>query len=119
MSDDFDKVFQALAHEGRRRILDLVRERPGIQIGALAAKFDCSRIAVHKHVEILEAVDLLISERQGRVRRLYFNLVPVQRIYERWTDAYSAAWAAGITRFARRAEERAGGKNAGNRKSSL
>lgn len=104
MNDAFDNVFQALAHGDRRRILEIVRDRPGIQMGELAAEFEYSRIAVHKHVQVLEASDLLISERQGRVRRLYFNLIPIQRIYEHWTDEYSAAWAAGLTRFARRVE---------------
>jgi len=118
MSDGFDPVFQALAHADRRRILDIVRERPGIQIGALAEKFAHSRIAVHKHVAVLEAANLLVSERHGRVRRLYFNLVPIQKIYEHWTDAYSAAWAAGLTRFARKVEDNVR-RDAGKRKSSL
>lgn len=118
MNDGFDHVFQALAHADRRRILDIVRERPGIQIGALAEEFDLSRIAVHKQVQVLEAADLLISERQGRVRRLYFNLVPIQRIYEHWTDEYSAAWAAGLTRFARKVEDNVG-RTSSRRKSGL
>lgn len=118
MDDDADNVFHALAHADRRRILDIVRAEPGMQMGALAAKFTLSRIAVHKHVQVLEAADLLVSERQGRTRKLYFNLVPIQKIYERWTDQYSAAWAAGLTRFARRAEKQAG-KHGRARKSSL
>ena len=118
MSDPFDKVFQALAHTDRRRILDIVRDRPGILIGELAAQFDFSRIAVHKHVEVLEAAELLISQRQGRVRHLYFNLIPIQKIHERWTDDYSAAWAAGLTRFAQRIEEKVEGHDR-KRKSGL
>lgn len=118
MSDDLNIVFHALAHSDRRRILDIVRDRPGIQMGELATNFDFSRIAVHKHVRVLEAAELVISERQGRVRQLYFNLVPIQKIYERWTDDYSAAWAAGLTRFARRVEERAG-RHDRKRKSGL
>lgn len=108
MNDGSIIVFHALAHPDRCRILDIVRDQPGIQMGMLASNFDFSRIAVHKHVQVLEAAELLISERQGRVRQLYFNLVPIQMIYERWTDEYSAAWAAGLTRFARRVEEQAG-----------
>lgn len=108
MTDGNDKVFRALAHRDRRNMLDIIRDRPGIPIGELAANFDCTRVAVHKHVRVLEEADLVVSEKLGRVRRLYFNLVPIQAIYERWTDDYSAAWAAGLTRFARGVENRKG-----------
>ena len=118
MSDAIDIIFHALAHSDRRRILDIVRGQPGIQMGEMAAHFDVTRIAVHKHVQVLEAANLMISERRGRVRQLYFNLVPIQMIYERWTDDYSAAWAAGLTRFARKAEEEAG-RHGGKRTSGL
>ncbi len=117
MSDDADLVFHALSSADRRRILDIVRGRPGIQIGELASNFDCTRIAIHKHVRVLEAADLVISERQGRVRKLYFNLVPIQTIYERWTDDYSGDWAAGLTRFARGIEEQT--RHVRKRKSGL
>jgi len=39
---DMDIVFQALADESRRRMLDLVRHAPGIGVGALAQAFDCN-----------------------------------------------------------------------------
>jgi len=118
MSDEFDTVFRALAHPDRRRILDIVRDQPGIQMGELAAHFDFTRIAVLKHVRVLEAAELLISERQGRVRLHFFNLVPIQMIYERWTDDYSTIWAAGLTRFARNVEKTVG-QRGGKRKSGI
>jgi DNA-binding transcriptional ArsR family regulator len=39
-SRDIDALFQALAHEARRRMLDIVEEEPGIGVGALASEFD-------------------------------------------------------------------------------
>ena len=87
-----DAVFQALAHSARRRMLDIVRDRPGILVGELATEFDVSRIAVMKHIAVLEAAQLLRSLRQGRSRKLYFNAVPIQAIHQRWTDDYSAYW---------------------------
>ena len=103
---DMDHVFQALAHKARRRMLDLVREQPGISVGALAAHFDVSRIAVMKHLAILESADLVISQKQGRVRNLYFNVVPIQMIHDRWTTEYSAYWAGQLTRIKYLAESR-------------
>jgi len=94
-----DTVFQALAHETRRRILDLMKETPGQGVGAIATEFDVSRIAVMKHLAILEEAGLVISEKDGRTRRLYFNAVPIQMIYDRWTTEYSAYWAGTMTRI--------------------
>jgi len=104
---DMDAVFQALAHESRRRMLDIVRECPGISVGALASEFDVSRIAVMKHLAVLEDAQLLVSERDGRTRRLYFNAVPIQMIYDRWTDEYSAYWGGQVARIKYLAELRA------------
>lgn len=104
---DMDSVFQALAHQSRRRVLDIVKENPGIGVGALAAQFDVSRIAVMKHLNTLEQAGLLVSEKDGRTRRLYFNAVPIQMIHERWTSDYSAYWSGSVTRLKYLSEIRA------------
>ncbi|MEO1251695.1 MAG: helix-turn-helix transcriptional regulator [Pseudomonadota bacterium] len=101
-----DAVFQGLAHETRRRILDLVKNEPGINVGALAGEFDVSRIAIMKHLGVLDEAGLIISEKNGRTRRLYFNAAPIQMIYERWTSEYSAYWAGQMTRIKYLAELR-------------
>lgn len=103
---DMDAVFQALAHESRRRMLDIVKENSGIGVGALAAEFDVSRIAVMKHLAVLEDAGLLVSEKHGRTRRLYFNAVPIQMIYDRWTSQYSAYWSDQVARIKYFAEAR-------------
>ncbi|MEM9733965.1 MAG: helix-turn-helix transcriptional regulator [Pseudomonadota bacterium] len=92
-NDAMDAVFQALAHATRRAMLDHVRTQPGLTVGELAAKFDVSRIAVMNHLAVLEKANLIISEKDGRSRRLYLNVMPIQDIHERWTDIYSAHWA--------------------------
>ena len=103
---DMDAVFQALAHESRRRMLDIVKEEPGIGVGALAGEFDVSRIAVMKHLAVLEDAGLIVSEKDGRTRRLYFNAAPIQMIHDRWTTEYSAYWAGELTRIKYLAEAR-------------
>jgi DNA-binding transcriptional ArsR family regulator len=95
--DEMDGVFQALSHAHRRRMLDLLRAAPGMAVGELASQFDTSRIAVMNHLTVLERAGLVISQREGRTRRLYLNAAPIQMIHDRWTDAYSAHWSRRIT----------------------
>ena len=92
-ADSMDILFHALAHAGRRKILDIVKNQPGSSVTDVCAHFDVPRIAVMKHLNLLEEAGLLVSEREGRVRRLYFNVVPIQLMYDRWTDEYSGWWA--------------------------
>lgn len=92
-----DAVFQALANESRRKILDLIKAMPGCSVNDLCKYFPISRIAVMKHLRVLEQADLLISKKEGRTRELHFNVVPIQLIYDRWTTEYSAFWASHVT----------------------
>lgn len=91
--DGMGPVFDALGSETRRRILDIVKNDPGCTVGAVAAQFDTTRIAVMHHIRMLEDAELLISQKEGRKRYLYHNAVPIQLIYDRWTTEYSALWA--------------------------
>lgn len=51
-----------------------------------------SRIGVMKHLKVLVEAKLVISRKKGRTRELFFNAAPIQMIYDRWTDEYSAFW---------------------------
>lgn len=95
--DEMSSVFQALAHETRRKIMDVLRDRPGINVGELAMEFDVTRIAVMNHIAVLEAAGLVVSEREGRARRLYLNATPIQMISDRWLDDYTGHWARKLT----------------------
>jgi DNA-binding transcriptional ArsR family regulator len=95
--EDMSAVFQALGHESRRKILDILKAKPGISVGELAGAFDVTRIAVMNHLAVLEQAGLVISEKEGRVRRLYLNAMPIQLIHERWTTDFSAHWASRLT----------------------
>lgn len=95
--DDMTAVFHALAHETRRRIMDVLKARPGIGVGELAAEFDVTRIAVMNHIAVLEEAGLVVSEKDGRVRRLYLNAAPIQMINDRWLDDFTGHWARKLT----------------------
>ncbi len=95
--DDMSAVFHALAHETRRKIMDVLKGRPGIGVGELAHEFDVTRIAVMNHLAVLEDAGLVVSEKDGRTRRLYLNAAPIQMINDRWLDDYSGHWARKLT----------------------
>ena len=103
--ETMDHVFHALASGVRRQILDIVRDDPGCSVNDVCRHFDVSRIAVMKHLTVLEKADLLISEKRGRRRSLYFNTVPIQMIHERWTTEFSAMWAGKLTAFKNQVED--------------
>mgnify|MGYP002077998957 CR=1 FL=1 len=90
-------VFHALAHETRRRVLDVLKAHPGIGVGELAGHFDVTRIAVMNHLAVLEDAGLVVSEKDGRTRRLYLNAAPLQMINDRWLDDYTGHWARKLT----------------------
>ena len=102
--DEMDAVFAALASEQRRRILDILKKEPGCNVNRVAEFFDIGRIAVMKHLAVLEEANLVISEKVGRERLLWFNPVPVHMIYDRWTTEFSAYWAGKLARMKYRLE---------------
>ncbi len=92
-----DHVFKALASSERRLMLDILNADPGSNVSTVAAHFSMSRIGVMKHLAVLENAELIVSEKAGRARKLYFNAIPIQKIYDRWTTEYSALWAGRLT----------------------
>ena len=95
--ETMDAVFQALANGHRRKIVDLVKSMPGCSVNDVCKYFEMSRIAVMKHLRVLEEADLIVSRKPGRARELFFNAVPIQMIYDRWTTEYSQFWASQVT----------------------
>ena len=92
-AESVDLVFAALAHPVRRRVLDLLIERPGSTTAELRSHFKMSGVGLLKHVHVLEEAGLVVAEEHGRERWLYFNVVPIQAIYDRWTTDYARFWA--------------------------
>ena len=59
------------------------------------------------HISVLENARLVVSEKDGRTRRLYLNIIPIQMIYDRWGDDYSQHWASNLTTIKYAAEQAA------------
>ncbi len=105
LEDETAPLWRALSDPTRRRILDLLRERPRIT-GEIASHFEISRIAVMRHLEVLEEADLVTSRKRGRERWHYLNAVPLRRLHERWFDPVASGWASGLLRLQDRVEAR-------------
>jgi DNA-binding transcriptional ArsR family regulator/uncharacterized protein YndB with AHSA1/START domain len=98
LGEDTAPLWRALADPTRRRILDLLRERPLIT-GEIAARFPVSRIAVMRHLEVLSQAGLVTSRKRGRERWHYLNTVPLQRLHRRWADPAAAGFASALLRL--------------------
>jgi DNA-binding transcriptional ArsR family regulator len=82
--DDTDLLFKALADPSRRKLLDVLREHDGRTLNELCQHLDMTRQGVTQHLDLLEAANLVSTQRNGREKLHFLNPVPLQEIYERW-----------------------------------
>jgi DNA-binding transcriptional ArsR family regulator/uncharacterized protein YndB with AHSA1/START domain len=98
LEEDTGLLWRALADPTRRRILDLLRQRP-LVTGEVAAQFPISRIAVMRHLDVLSQAGLVTSRKRGRQRWHYLNTVPLQKLHRRWADPAAAGFASALLRL--------------------
>ena len=93
MINDQKIVWKALADPTRRAILDLLRTKE-YTVGEISINFgsQMSRIAVMKHLKILEKANLVFDENRGREHWYKLNVVPIEEIYNRWIRSYEKIW---------------------------
>ncbi|MBV9795095.1 MAG: metalloregulator ArsR/SmtB family transcription factor [Actinobacteria bacterium] len=91
-----EPVFKGLSDPTRRALLDELFRQDGQPLSALASRFDMTRVAVAKHLRLLEEAGLVVSRRRGREKLHYLNPVPIRLIYDRWVSKYTEGWAAGL-----------------------
>ena len=104
--DELDLLFHAMASQPRRAILEVIRAKPGCNVNHVTGHFAFSRIGIMKHLYVLEAANLIVSQKNGRDRELFFNPVPLQQVHEHWTDHYSRHFAGRLTELKRVVEKR-------------
>lgn len=93
--NDLDDVWRALANPYRRRILDVLRERPRTT-GQLSEALKENRFLVMQHLNQLRSAGLVTVVADGRERINHLNSVPIQQIYERWVGKYQGDWASAL-----------------------
>jgi uncharacterized protein YndB with AHSA1/START domain len=99
-----DDVFKALADTTRRALLDSLFAQDGQTLRSLTEGHDMTRIAVAKHLGILEDAGLVRTRRHGREKHHFLNPVPIRLIHDRWVSKYTEGWAAGLVALKRELE---------------
>jgi DNA-binding transcriptional ArsR family regulator len=83
-------LYEALAAPARRALLDALVEKNGQTLFELCSRltmkhgFGLSRQAISQHLDVLESVGLVTSERKGRCKFHYIDTKPLASILERW-----------------------------------
>jgi len=103
--DQLASVFKALADEHRRGLLDALFERDGQSLGELCETVpDMTRFGVMKHLAVLEEAHLVLTERDGRLKRHYLNPIPIREVHDRWISRFAEPHVAGLLELRDRAE---------------
>lgn len=90
-------IYEALAEPMRRRILDLLRERPHA-VGELVTVLEQSQPLVSKHLRVLREVGL-VRVRQDAQRRWYeLRMEPLVEL-DAWLASYRHLWTEGLERL--------------------
>lgn len=106
-----DRVWKALADSKRRAILDALSDGPKTTGQIVEAFPELSRTGVMKHLDVLEAANLVLVKREGRVRWNSLNPFPIQRIYDRWVAKHIQGISSAASRLKDRVESQNRGKD--------
>jgi DNA-binding transcriptional ArsR family regulator len=104
MSGPADGVFGALADPTRWRVLSLLAERGEGTATSLAGELPVSRVAVVKHLAILDRAGLVEGRREGREVLYTVRTEPLGQT-ARWMAGIASEWDARLTAIKRIAEE--------------
>ncbi len=103
-ADRLDAVLHALSDKTRRALLLRLALGPA-NVGELAKPIAMTRVAVSKHLRVLEKARLISRTIDGRVHRCALRPEPLQEV-ERWLSGYRAYWTERLEALARFAEDR-------------
>ena len=87
-----DAVFRAIADPTRRQILGLLRDRQQT-VGEIAGNFRMSRPAISKHLRLLRAAGLVVTQRHGTASVCRLNAKPLRAVDD-WVRHYETFWSA-------------------------
>jgi DNA-binding transcriptional ArsR family regulator len=87
---DIDRLFHALGDPTRRAILDRLGEAP-MSVSRLAEPLAITLTAVAQHLQLLEEVRLVHTEKLGRVRTCRIETAGF-RALEQWIRDHRTVW---------------------------
>jgi len=83
-------VYNAIADPTRRELMELLATRE-LSITALTRHFPISRVAISKHLNVLEQAGLVQERKIGREHRYQLNPEPLREAHE-WLAHYEQFW---------------------------
>ena len=95
-----DRVFQALAHQTRRRMLAQLMNEPGVSAGALAEQFDAAQPTISRHLMQLERAGLVTRQVKGR-KHLFFANAETLCEADAWLADHRSFWTGSLQRLGR------------------
>lgn len=101
--DRLDAILHALSDRTRRTLLKRLATGPAI-VGELAKPIAMTRVAVSKHLRVLEDAQLISRTIDGRVHRCAVRPEALQEV-EQWLAGYRAFWTEKLDALARFAED--------------
>jgi DNA-binding transcriptional ArsR family regulator len=94
-----ERILDALGHQTRREILQLLRQQP-MAVGAIAAHFPVSRPAISKHLRVLQEAGLVAYRAEGVSNIFYLQPAQFQLLRHYlevfWTEALTSFQQAAI-----------------------
>jgi DNA-binding transcriptional ArsR family regulator len=87
---DLDRAFHALADPSRRLIIERLVRGPA-SVSELARPLAMSLPAVMQHLQVLEACELVVSEKTGRVRTCRIEPRTLRQM-EQWITSQRITW---------------------------
>jgi len=97
-----DAILHALSDRTRRALLARLAAGPAM-VSQLAEPFDVTRVAISKHLRVLEHARLVSRTIDGRVHRCALTAAPLREV-ERWLADYRSFWTHKLEALARYAE---------------
>jgi DNA-binding transcriptional ArsR family regulator len=83
-------TFSALSNPVRRRILEMLRERP-MSAGEISENFDLNRPAVSEHLQVLRLAGLVSEEVRGRHRVYHLRAKGLTEVSD-WLVPFRQFW---------------------------
>ncbi|HET7628222.1 MAG TPA: metalloregulator ArsR/SmtB family transcription factor [Bacillales bacterium] len=85
-----DELFDVLAEENRRKMLDLLRQRPR-SVSELVKAIGLSQPGVSKHLRIMREAGFVTVEQKGRQHIYHLRPNPLS-VVDEWLEPYRAYW---------------------------
>lgn len=98
-----DDVFRAVADPTRRRVLELLRERP-LSAGEITRHFDMSQPAVSQHLKVLRDTGAVRVRRDGRRQVYELEATRLRTVYD-WAAHFERFWSDRLTGLQRYLDE--------------